>query len=143
MWGPTALLVGKSECFDVLLFVRLLCNMPLAHQAADLVSVSGAKGIEGNHPGVCSGMTCPPSPSLSLSSFYGRPPALGRGTTGPGNALLPPHTTHVTTCNSDTCQTGAPCCGMPCLTKCNWPENAITKGNYAHCSGHVKNSAQK
>ena len=127
MWGPTALLVGKSECFDVLFLVRLLCNMPLAHQAADLVSVSGAKGIEGNHPWRLQHHDLPPEPISHPVQFLWQ--TTGRGTTGPGNALLPPHTTHVTTCNSDTCQTGALCCGMPCLTKCNWQENAITKGN--------------
>ena len=128
MWGPTALLVGKSECFDVLLFVRLLCNMPLAHQAADLVSVSGAKGIEGNHPWRLQRHDLLPKPISHLVQFLWQ--TTGRGTTGPMHYCPPPpHTTHVTTCNSDTCQTGAPCCGMPCLTKCNWLENAITKGN--------------
>ena len=69
MWGPTALLVGKSECFDVLLFVRLLCNMPLAHQAADLVSVSGVKGIEGNHPWRLQRHDLPPTPISHTVQF--------------------------------------------------------------------------
>ena len=88
MWGPTALLVGKSEYFDVLLFVKLLCNMPLAHQAADLVSVSGAKGIEGNHPWRLQHHDLPPEPISHPVQFLWQ--TTGRGTTGPGNALLPP-----------------------------------------------------
>ena len=128
MWGPTALLVGKSECFDVLLFVRLLCNMPLAHQAADLVSVSGAKGIEGNHPWRLQRHDLPPKPISQPVQFLWQTTSTRQGNNWP-DTILPPHTTHVTTCNSDTCQTGASCCGMPCLTKCNWSENAIINGN--------------
>ena len=69
MWGPAALLVGKSEYFDVLLFVKLLCNMPLAHQAADLVSVSGVKGIEGNHPWRLQRHDLPPTPISHTVQF--------------------------------------------------------------------------
>ena len=84
MWGPTALLVGKSECFDVFLFLRLLCNMPLAHQAADLVSVSGAKGIEGNHPWRLQRHDLPPTPISHTVQFLWQTTSRrgDRGTTG-------------------------------------------------------------
>ena len=97
MWGPTALLMGKLEFFVLPLSDsgQFLCNSSLAHQAADLVSVSGGqKGSEAITRGVCSGMTCPPRPSLTLSSFYGRPPAGGEGDNILAQCIIAPLSCH-------------------------------------------------
>ena len=70
MWGPTALLMGKLDFFLHLSDSRrFLCNLPLAHQAADLVSVSGVKGIEGNHPWRLQRHDLPPTPISHTVQF--------------------------------------------------------------------------
>ena len=72
MWGPTALLMGKLEFFVLPLSYsgQFLCNSSLAHQAADLVSVSGgAKGIGGNHPWRLQRHDLPPTPISHTVQF--------------------------------------------------------------------------
>ena len=83
MWGPTALLMGKFDFFSHLLN-DFRAIRPWRIRQLTWCQCRGQKGSKAITRGVCCGMTCPPRPSLTLSSFYGRPPAGGgdRGTTG-------------------------------------------------------------
>ena len=72
MWGPIALLMGKLDFFLHLSdSLQILCNPTLEHQAADLVSVSvsGVKGIEGNHPWRLQRHDLPPTPISHTVQF--------------------------------------------------------------------------